>query len=91
MKAVLAAAVCLLAQAVTVTASAVDKRLALPPQLKKRYGMKYQTEVDIDLVGNGTFTQLLDHENPSAGTFKQRYFFTSEYYESGGPISESSS
>ncbi|KDQ19648.1 hypothetical protein BOTBODRAFT_444845 [Botryobasidium botryosum FD-172 SS1] len=33
-----------------------------------------------------TFDQLIDHTNPSLGTFKQRYYFTYEYYEQGGPI-----
>ncbi|CAE6513011.1 unnamed protein product [Rhizoctonia solani] len=32
------------------------------------------------------FDQLIDHHNPSLGTFKQRYYFTYEYYQSGGPI-----
>lgn len=34
------------------------------------------------------FDQLIDHKNPSAGTFKQAYYFTSQFYEPGGPISE---
>ncbi|RDB19887.1 putative extracellular serine carboxypeptidase [Hypsizygus marmoreus] len=32
------------------------------------------------------FDQLIDHNNPSLGTFKQRYWHTYEYYEPGGPI-----
>jgi hypothetical protein len=32
------------------------------------------------------FDQLIDHNNPSLGTFQQRYYFTYEYYEPGGPI-----
>ncbi|CAE6424059.1 unnamed protein product [Rhizoctonia solani] len=32
------------------------------------------------------FDQLIDHHNPSLGTFKQRYYFTYEYYQSGGPV-----
>ncbi|KAF9026495.1 hypothetical protein BDZ89DRAFT_1067591 [Hymenopellis radicata] len=32
------------------------------------------------------FNQLIDHANPSLGTFKQRYFFSGEFYEPGGPI-----
>ncbi len=32
------------------------------------------------------FEQLVDHNNPSAGTFQQRYWHTWEYYEPGGPI-----
>ncbi|KAL7282649.1 hypothetical protein ACG7TL_004122 [Trametes sanguinea] len=32
------------------------------------------------------FDQLIDHTNPSLGTFKQRYWTTYEWYEAGGPI-----
>lgn len=32
------------------------------------------------------FDQLIDHTNPSLGTFKQRFWHTSEFYELGGPI-----
>ncbi|KAG6861573.1 hypothetical protein C0995_014869 [Termitomyces sp. Mi166 len=32
------------------------------------------------------FDQLVDHNNPSLGTFKQRYWHTYEFYEPGGPI-----
>ncbi|KAI0310241.1 peptidase S28 [Amylostereum chailletii] len=32
------------------------------------------------------FDQLIDHNNASLGTFKQRYWTTWNYYETGGPI-----
>ncbi|KAF9057889.1 peptidase S28 [Panaeolus papilionaceus] len=32
------------------------------------------------------FDQLIDHNNPSLGTFKQRFWHTWEFYEPGGPI-----
>ncbi|KAJ7228229.1 serine carboxypeptidase S28-domain-containing protein, partial [Mycena pura] len=32
------------------------------------------------------FQQLIDHNNPSLGTFTQRYWHTWEFYEDGGPI-----
>lgn len=32
------------------------------------------------------FDQLIDHKNPSLGTFKQRFWHTYEFYEPGGPI-----
>lgn len=32
------------------------------------------------------FDQLIDHDNPSLGTFQQRYWHTWEFYEPGGPI-----
>ncbi|KZP20128.1 peptidase S28 [Athelia psychrophila] len=32
------------------------------------------------------FDQLIDHNDPGLGTFKQRYWHTWEWYKSGGPI-----
>ncbi|OBZ70209.1 putative serine protease K12H4.7 [Grifola frondosa] len=32
------------------------------------------------------FNQLIDHNNPQLGTFKQRFWHTYEFYEPGGPI-----
>lgn len=33
------------------------------------------------------FDQLIDHNNPSAGTFKQRYFFSDQHWKGdGSPI-----
>lgn len=32
------------------------------------------------------FDQLVDHSDPVKGTFKQRYWFNYEFYETGGPI-----
>ncbi|KAI0751119.1 peptidase S28 [Daedaleopsis nitida] len=32
------------------------------------------------------FDQLIDHNNPSLGTFKQRFWHSYEFYEKGGPI-----
>lgn len=31
------------------------------------------------------FDQLIDHNNPSLGTFKQRFWHTYEFYEPGAP------
>ena len=33
------------------------------------------------------FDQLIDHNNPSLGTFKQRYYHTWQFYEQGAEIS----
>ncbi|TCD70021.1 hypothetical protein EIP91_005273 [Steccherinum ochraceum] len=32
------------------------------------------------------FDQLIDHNNPHLGTFKQRFWHTWEFYQTGGPI-----
>ncbi|KAF9881706.1 hypothetical protein CkaCkLH20_00852 [Colletotrichum karsti] len=46
-------------------------------------GLKPRELSDPDAVVNGTFDQLLDHTDPSKGTFKQRYWFNAEHW--GGP------
>ncbi|KAG8905343.1 hypothetical protein FRC01_008391 [Tulasnella sp. 417] len=51
----------------------------LPRQTSNTTAPAYSTEYYFD--------QLIDHANPSAGTFKQRFFFSDEYYKGqGSPI-----
>lgn len=39
-------------------------------------------------IKNGTFQQLIDHHNPSLGTFSQRFFWSDEFYGGkGSPVS----
>ena len=35
-------------------------------------------------LGWGTFDQLLDHSDPSKGTFKQRFWFGAQYWNGTG-------
>jgi hypothetical protein len=36
---------------------------------------------------NGTFNQLIDHNNPSLGTFPQRYWYNTQFYNgTGSPV-----
>lgn len=38
-------------------------------------------------MGNGTFQQLLDHSDPSKGTFSQAYWWSTEYWQGpGSPV-----
>lgn len=38
-------------------------------------------------TGNGTFKQLIDHANPSLGTFDQFYYWSSEFWKGpGSPV-----
>ncbi|PBK68054.1 hypothetical protein ARMSODRAFT_976325 [Armillaria solidipes] len=37
------------------------------------------------------FDQLIDHDDPSKGTFKQRYWHNAEFYKEGGPIMQAKS
>lgn len=36
--------------------------------------------------GNATFTQPIDHNNPSLGTFQQWYMYDTTYWQPGGPV-----
>jgi hypothetical protein len=39
-------------------------------------------------VNEATFDQLIDHNNPQLGTFQQRYWWSTEFWEgSGYPVS----
>ena len=42
---------------------------------------------DVATMGNSTFTQLIDHTNPSLGTFEQFYYYSSEFWAGpGSPV-----
>ncbi|KAH9942562.1 peptidase S28 [Amylocystis lapponica] len=53
-------------------------RMPLPPKIT-------QNEL-LDDTTIYNFNQLIDHNNPSLGTFSQRYWLSSENYKPGGPI-----
>jgi hypothetical protein len=41
-----------------------------------------------NVTGSAFFTQLLDHDNPSAGTFQQKFWWNAEYWAGpGSPVS----
>ena len=45
------------------------------------------TAVNLASMGNGTFSQLIDHSNPSLGTFEQFYYWSDEFYSGpGAPV-----
>lgn len=45
------------------------------------------TAVAAATVQNATFEQLIDHENPSLGTFSQFYYYSTEFYKGpGSPV-----
>ncbi|KAI0332898.1 peptidase S28 [Cubamyces sp. BRFM 1775] len=69
-----------------------------PPASRMRHGMhkvdvpsyetkhKYTGEALASLDTTYYFDQLIDHNDPSLGTFQQRYWFSYSYYQPGGPI-----
>lgn len=53
-------------------------RLPLPPPT---------TAATTATYGQSTFEQLIDHKNPSLGTFSQQYWWSSEYWGGeGSPV-----
>lgn len=55
-------------------------------QRSKRFGLKTASMENLDLIGNATFEQYLDHSDPSLGTFEQRYWWDGSNYKTGGPV-----
>ncbi|KAI0394695.1 serine carboxypeptidase S28 [Xylariaceae sp. FL0594] len=63
---------------------------------KQQFGMKHMDldesrkaildDEDLVVMGQGLFEQLIDHEHPEKGTFKQRYWWNAEYFEEEGPV-----
>jgi hypothetical protein len=42
----------------------------------------------LNFTGDAYFTQLLDHDNPSKGTFQQRYWYNTQFWAGpGSPVS----
>ncbi|KAI0025555.1 peptidase S28 [Xylariomycetidae sp. FL0641] len=65
----------------------VEKR-DFQSRFRNRFGIKGVDlgDDELDKVGNATFEQLLDHNDPSKGTFSQRFWWNAEFYEEDGPI-----
>ncbi|KAI0043738.1 peptidase S28 [Auriscalpium vulgare] len=63
--------------------------LPVPPRLSAGDGARLHAQSGVVLPPLDTlytFDQLIDHNNPSLGTFQQRYWSTWEYYKPGGVI-----
>lgn len=61
--------------------------LSRPPTRRKAGGVKQHNHPNPELVSNGTFDQLIDHNDPSKGTFKQRYWWDGSNWKGpGSPI-----
>lgn len=60
-----------------------------------RYGLEVPSlnadtagEVTTPLINAAVFEQLIDHNNPSLGTFQQRYWYSTESWKGqGSPVS----
>lgn len=59
--------------------AAIPRKPVPPPSLAE----------SIALTGQATFQQLIDHSNPSLGTFSQRYWWSSEWWTGeGSPVAQ---
>lgn len=56
--------------------------MPIPPTILSRGPQQPATTIS----GIQTFQQLIDHNNPSAGTFGQRWWYSTTYWKAGGPI-----
>lgn len=77
------------------SAAAAAKRPSLrprlaPPALQGQVMSVAEVAAANGVTTNGTgfFTQLLDHSDPSKGTFQQQYWWNSEFWKGpGSPVS----
>jgi hypothetical protein len=60
----------------------------LAPPLGEGDEMAIEATGAINFTGDAFFTQLLDHDNPNKGTFKQKYWYNFQYWKGpGSPVS----
>jgi hypothetical protein len=53
---------------------------------RKPFGVKALDHSNLDIVGNATFEQNVDHTDLSQGTFTQRYWWDASHWKVGGPV-----
>lgn len=60
----------------------------LAPPLEQGDEMAIEAAGATNFTGSAFFTQWLDHDNPSKGTFKQKYWYNFQYWKGpGSPVS----
>ena len=69
------------------TASLARPGVLLPPLDEDDLTANRVAAALVTTTGDGYFEQLLDHDDPSKGTFKQKYWWNSEFYAGpGSPV-----
>jgi hypothetical protein len=59
----------------------------LTPPLDKGDEFAIETAGASSTTGSAFFTQILDHDNPSKGTFQQKFWYNSQYWKGpGSPV-----
>jgi hypothetical protein len=60
----------------------------LAPPLEEGDEFAIEAAGAVNTTGNTTFTQLLDHDDPSKGTFQQKFWWNSQFWAGpGSPVS----
>ncbi|RYP05719.1 hypothetical protein DL764_003612 [Monosporascus ibericus] len=74
--------------ALTAQANTLLRARGYPRGSRNGFRLKHIEADDgfLEKIGSSTFEQLLDHSDPSRGTFPQRYWWDAEFFEEGGPI-----
>jgi hypothetical protein len=60
----------------------------IPPLEEEDVSASVMAAAAVNTTGSAFFAQLLDHDNPSKGTFQQKFWWNSEYWAGpGSPVS----
>jgi len=60
----------------------------LAPPLEEGDEFAIEAAGALNFTGTAFFTQLLDHDNPNKGTFKQKFWYNSQFWAGpGSPVS----
>lgn len=60
----------------------------LIPPVEEEDSFPITTAAATNITGNAFFTQLLDHDDPSKGTFQQKFWWNAQWWEGpGSPVS----
>lgn len=59
----------------------------LLPPVEPEDDFPISADATVNTTGSAFFTQLLDHDNPSKGTFQQKFWWNSEFWNGpGSPV-----
>jgi len=79
--------VCFLASFANATLFSRLGKLVPPPHTAAE-ALSAAASISANVTGSAFFTQLLDHDHPSKGTFQQKFWWNAQYWEGpGSPVS----
>jgi hypothetical protein len=90
MKASIVTAVSLLASAAVAAKNDFLHVGRLIPPVDGEDQFPVSADTTVNTTGSAFFTQILDHDDPSKGTFQQKFWWNSEFWTGpGSPVSSS--